>query len=109
MAFWVHRIEALLAMGHIFIIHFFIGHLRRHSFPMDRAMFEGSAPLDAVGEEKPAWIQRLRENGGLDQALVPETGGGMQILYYVAGYAAILCGVFLLIGALANLAGVNWY
>ena len=30
---WVHRLEALLAMGHIFVIHFFIGHLRPACFP----------------------------------------------------------------------------
>ena len=108
-AFWVHRIEALLAMGHIFIIHFFIGHLRRHSFPMDRAMFEGSTSLKAVEEEKPAWVGRLKENDALERALVVESGGGLRTAYYVVGYAAIACGVFLLIGALINLAGVSWY
>ncbi len=108
-AFWVHRIEALLAMGHIFIIHFFIGHLRRHSFPMDRSIFEGSADLKALEEEKPAWVQRLRENGALDQILVPESSSGLRVTYYVIGYAAIFCGLFLLFGALVNLAGVSWY
>lgn len=108
-AFWVHRIEALLAMGHIFLIHFFIGHLRRHSFPMDRAMFEGSASLEAVEEEKPAWVQRLKEHGDWEQTLVAEAGDGLRLAYYVAGYVAIFCGVFLLIGALANMAGVSWY
>lgn len=46
--FWIHRIEAILAMAHVFIIHFFIAHLRRHNFPMDRAMFEGSVDIDAT-------------------------------------------------------------
>ena len=32
-AFWIHRIEAILAMGHVFIIHFFIVHLRRPVSP----------------------------------------------------------------------------
>ena len=107
-AFWVHRIEALLAMGHIFIIHFFIGHLRRHSFPMDRSMFEGSAALEAIETEKPAWVRRLRKNGVMDQVIVAETGGTRQIAYYVVGYAAIFCGLFLLFGALANLTGISW-
>ncbi len=109
LAFWIHRIEALLAMGHIFIIHFFIGHLRRHHFPMDRAIFEGSAALEAVEEEKPAWLKRLRDNGQLDHVLEPEAKIGVRIAYYVVGYAAIICGVYLLVGALANIAGVNWY
>jgi cytochrome b subunit of formate dehydrogenase len=47
-ALWIHRIEALLAMAHVFIIHFFIVHLRRHNFPMDRAIFEGNVDLEAM-------------------------------------------------------------
>lgn len=42
----VPRIEAMLAMAHVFIIHFFISHLRRYNFPMDLAMFEGSVDLE---------------------------------------------------------------
>ena len=101
-AFWVHRIEAILAMAHVFIIHFFIGHLRRHNFPMDRAMFEGSVDLDAARDERPAWIARLEQSGKLGGALVAESGSGLKIVYYLFGYAAIMIGVFLLIGALAN-------
>ena len=58
-AFWIHRVEAILAIAHVFIIHFFIAHIRRHSFPMDRAIFEGTVSLDAARQEKPAWIERL--------------------------------------------------
>ncbi|MBI4774809.1 MAG: cytochrome b/b6 domain-containing protein [Deltaproteobacteria bacterium] len=47
-ALWVHRIEGMLAMGHVFIIHFTVAHLRRQNFPMDRTMFEGSADLETV-------------------------------------------------------------
>jgi cytochrome b subunit of formate dehydrogenase len=101
-AFWVHRIEALLAMAHVFIIHFFIGHLRRHNFPMDRAMFEGSVDLDAARHERPAWIARLEQSGKLGGALVAESGSGLRTVYYLFGYTAIVVGVFLLIGALAN-------
>jgi cytochrome b subunit of formate dehydrogenase len=107
-AFWVHRIEALLAMAHVFIIHFFIGHLRRHNFPMDRAMFEGSASLDVVSHEKPAWIQRLRENGELESALVVAAAPARQVLFYVFGYAAVAAGLFLLIGALVNTPYITW-
>jgi hypothetical protein len=101
-AFWIHRIEAILAMAHVFIIHFFIGHLRRHNFPMDRAMFEGSVDLHAAREERPAWVKRLEQGGKLQEALVAESAPGMKIVYYLFGYTAIVIGVFLLIGALAN-------
>jgi len=108
-AFWVHRIEALLAMGHIFIIHFFIAHLRRHNFPMDRAMFEGSTVQSVSEEEKPAWVKRLKESGAWGQVLVAEVEGGRRVAFYLFGYAALFCGVFLLIGAILNLTGVSWY
>jgi hypothetical protein len=101
-AFWVHRIEAILAMAHVFIIHFFIGHLRRHNFPMDRAIFEGSVDLESARHERPAWVTRLERGGKLEEALVAESAPGMKIVYYLFGYTAIVIGVFLLLGALAN-------
>ncbi len=107
-AFWVHRIEAILAMAHVFVIHFFIGHLRRHNFPMDRAMFEGSVDLNAAREEKPAWIGRLAGSGKLNDALVAEAGTGLKVTYFLVGYAAIIAGVLLLIGALSNSTRITW-
>ena len=79
-AFWIHRIEALLAMAHLFIIHFFIAHLRRHNFPMDRAIFEGSADLNAARHERPAWIARLEQSGELDSALVSEAMPAQRVI-----------------------------
>jgi cytochrome b subunit of formate dehydrogenase len=108
LAFWIHRIEALLAMGHVFIIHFFIGHLRRHNFPMDRTMFEGSADLEATRHERPAWLSRLEQTGELDRKLVPETGVARRAVYYVVGYLALACGVFLLVGGLINSPYITW-
>lgn len=107
-AFWVHRIEALLALGHVFIIHFFIAHLRRHNFPMDRAMFEGSTSFEAMRHEKPAWIGRLDKQGELDGLMVGEVGTGRRAVYYVFGYAAVAAGLFLLIGALISAPYVSW-
>ncbi len=107
-AFWIHRIEALLAMAHLFIIHFFIAHLRRHNFPMDRAMFEGSADLEAVRHERPAWISRLKQVGELDGALVSEAMPVQRIFSYVFGFVAVAIGLFLLIGALINVRYISW-
>ena len=107
-AFWIHRIEALLAMAHLFIIHFFIAHLRRHNFPMDRAIFEGSADLNAARHERPAWIARLEKNGELEGALVSEAMPAQRVVYYVFGFAAVAVGLFLLIGALINIRYISW-
>jgi cytochrome b subunit of formate dehydrogenase len=93
-ALWIHRIEAILAMAHVFIIHFFIGHLRRHSFPMDLAMFEGSVDVEKTRHEKPAWIARVEKGGKLESVLVAEPGPVRRIVFYLFGYAALAFGIF---------------
>jgi hypothetical protein len=75
---------------------------------MDRAMFEGSVDLHAAREERPAWIARLEQSGELGGALVAESGPGLRIVYYLFGYTAIVIGVFLLIGSLANSGRLIW-
>ena len=107
-ALWVHRIEAILAMVHVFTIHFFIAHLRRHNFPMDRAMFEGSVSLNHTRHEKPAWVERLEQEGKLESALVPEAGAGKRALFLLFGYCAVAIGIFLLIGGLVNSPYITW-
>lgn len=107
-AFWVHRIEAILAMGHVFIIHFFIGHLRRHNFPMDKAMFEGSVDIDSVRHERPAWYERLEKNDDLKGAITTEAGRGRRAVFYAVGYLAMFTGLFLLIGGILNSAAITW-
>lgn len=106
--FWIHRIEAILAMGHVFMIHFFVAHLRRHNFPMDRAIFEGSVDLAATRHEKPDWIQRLEKMGLLPGLLVPEAAKKQQIVFYLFGYAAITLGLILLIGGIINSPHITW-
>jgi cytochrome b subunit of formate dehydrogenase len=108
LAFWIHRIEAILAMAHIFIIHFFIAHLRPHNFPMDRAMFEGSVELEAANLERPGWITRLEREGELKKTLVPGARKGGRIVFYIFGYTAVAIGIFLLIGGLLNVPYVTW-
>ncbi len=107
-ALWVHRIEALLAMTHVFIIHFAVAHLRRHNFPMDRTMFEGSTSLESLRHEKAGWVNRLKQEGVLDSLLVSESGLFARVLYYTFGCAAIMCGVYLLVGGLLNSGRITW-
>ncbi len=106
--FWVHRIEALLAIAHVFIIHFFIGHLRRSHFPMDSAMFQGSAYLEATRQERPAWIARLTDAGRLKATLAYEAKPFLIAVYYVFGCTAMALGLFLLIGAAVNASRITW-
>lgn len=104
MALWVHRIEAVLAMGHIFTIHFTVEHWRPSSFPFNASMFDGSMDLEEAKHEHPEWVARLEKEGRLDEAVVPPPPVPLRILYFVFGYSIILLGLFLLVFAIANAA-----
>lgn len=66
-AMLVHGEEALLAVGFIFTMHFFNGHLRPEKFPMDPVIFTGRVPLDEMRLERPDELARLERTGGLDR------------------------------------------
>jgi cytochrome b subunit of formate dehydrogenase len=99
---WIHRIEAVLAMGHVFIIHFFIGHLRRHHFPMDLTMFEGSVDIQELHHERPAWIERLKNNKALHNLMIKRVSMSQRYFYYLFGFAIIALCLYLLINTILN-------
>ena len=67
----IHSNEALLAMGVIFIfVHFFSAHLKPESFPLDKAIFTGSLPVDHYKAERPLEYARRVRAGTLDEVLV---------------------------------------
>lgn len=101
-AILLHRAEAILAVTYIFIVHFFIGHLRPSSFPMNEAMFSGSVTLEEALEEKPAWVERLRNEGTLEAAKAAGPATWFRLLYFVFGYIILIVGVYLLINGLIN-------
>jgi hypothetical protein len=70
-ALFVHGAEATLAIGFIFVIHFFNGHLRPGKFPMDLVTFTGSVTDEDLREERAADYARLVETGALAGLVVP--------------------------------------
>ena len=98
----LHRAEAILAITYIFIVHFFIGHLRPSSIPMNEAMFSGSVSIDEAEEEKPAWVDRLRKQGKLETAEAAMPATWYRALYFVFGYVVLIVGVYLLINGIIN-------
>ncbi len=98
----LHRAEAILAITYIFIVHFFIGHLRPSSFPMNEAMFSGSVTVQEAEEEKSEWVAQLRRQGKLEtsEAALPATW--FRALYFVFGYGVLILGVYLLINGIMN-------
>jgi cytochrome b subunit of formate dehydrogenase len=96
----LHRAEAILAVAYIFIVHFFIGHVRPSAFPMSEAMFTGSVDLDEAAEEKPAWVQRLKDEGKLEVSGAGAPALWYRVLYFIFGYAVVLFGIYLLINGI---------
>ena len=62
----VHGEEALLAVGFIFTIHFFNGHIRPEKFPMDLVIFTGRIPEHELKDERPGEYRRLVSDGRLE-------------------------------------------
>ena len=102
-ALWVHRIEALLAIGHVFTVHFFIEHFRPRNFPFSASMFDGGLTLEHAHSEHPAWVARLERDGTLDARLFPMPPLPIRLVNFVFGYAMILLGLYLLVFAIINL------
>jgi cytochrome b subunit of formate dehydrogenase len=63
----IHGEEALLAVGFIFTIHFFNGHLRPEKFPMDSVIFTGRVTVVEMEEERPDELERLTRAGRIDE------------------------------------------
>jgi cytochrome b subunit of formate dehydrogenase len=61
----VHGEEALLAVGFIFTIHFFNGHLRPEKFPMDTVIFTGRISEEELKDERAVQYERLQREGAL--------------------------------------------
>ena len=65
-ALFVHGAEASLAIGFIFVVHFFNGHLRPGKFPMDLVIFTGSVTGRELEEDRAAEYDRLMARGMAD-------------------------------------------
>jgi cytochrome b subunit of formate dehydrogenase len=70
-ALFVHGAEASLAIGFIFVIHFFNGHLRPDKYPMDLVIFTGSVSDAEMRHERAGEYERLVQAGALDRLIVP--------------------------------------
>jgi len=95
-AYVVHSDEALLAVGFIFIFHFFHTHLRPYSFPMDPVIFTGSMPLDRLREERPTEYRRLVRRGLLERALRAPPSRSLRRFAGIFGATATAIGLALI-------------
>jgi cytochrome b subunit of formate dehydrogenase len=89
----VHGEEALLAVGFIFTIHFFNGHLRPEKFPMDPVIFTGRVSEHEMLEERGVEYARLKKEERLSAAETTPPTSGARMFGYVVGGAALILGV----------------
>jgi cytochrome b subunit of formate dehydrogenase len=94
-ALLIHGEEALLAVGFIFTMHFFNGHLRPEKFPMDRVIFTGRVSLAELGEERPDEYARLVREGGIDAIRTDPPAEWLSRLGTAAGTTAVVIGLLI--------------
>jgi cytochrome b subunit of formate dehydrogenase len=94
-ALLIHGEEALLAVGFIFTIHFFNGHLRPEKFPMDMVIFTGAVSEQELQHERPAEYERLRRSGELERLTVPPPKRSTWRVGRVVGTTAVTIGLVL--------------
>ena len=96
-ALFVHGAEATLAIGFIFVVHFFNGHLRPNKFPMDLVIFTGSVTEDELRHERAGQYERLVRSGQLGALAVPAPNAADRRRGYVIGTIGLVLGLLLFV------------
>jgi len=95
-ALLIHGEEAILAVAFIFSIHFFNGHLRPDSFPMDVTIFTGTQSEEEFKHRHPEEYGRLAHSGELEKLRREPPPLWLRNFARIFGTAAILTGFVLL-------------
>ena len=101
----VHGEEALLAVGFIFTIHFFNGHLRPEKFPMDTVVFTGRISEHELKTERAVEYRRLVESGALDAKEAPAPTMESRWFGWVVGGTALGLGIVVIMLILYSVVG----
>ncbi len=88
----VHGEEALLAVGFIFTIHFFNGHLRPEKFPMDTVIFTGRISEHELKDERPMEYRRLVSEGRLEATETSPPSLPSLLFGWIVGGTAVIVG-----------------
>jgi cytochrome b subunit of formate dehydrogenase len=94
-ALFVHGAEASLAIGFIFAVHFFNGHLRPGKFPMDLVIFTGTVSAEELQHERGAEFDRLRATGALGRIGASAPTAALVTRGYVIGTIGVSLGLAL--------------
>ena len=96
LAIIVHSDEALLAVGFIFMFHFFNANLRPEKFPMDPVIFTGRIDEEEFRRDHPAEYERLREAGQLEGLRTDPPARWLRNFSRVVGLSALGTGLVLI-------------
>jgi cytochrome b subunit of formate dehydrogenase len=94
-ALFVHGAEAALAIGFIFVVHFFNGHLRPGKFPMDLVIFTGAMSHGELREERAGEYDRLAASGALAGLTVPAPTEADRRRGHIIGTAGLSIGLLM--------------
>jgi cytochrome b subunit of formate dehydrogenase len=94
-ALLIHGEEALLAVGFIFTIHFFNGHLRPEKFPMDMVIFTGAVSEAELRHERPGEYERLLRTGELARLREAAPSRRSFVIGRIIGTTAVVVGLTL--------------
>ncbi len=89
----VHGEEAMLAVGFIFTIHFFNGHLRPEKFPMDTVIFTGRISEEELKGERAVQFERLQNEGRLAAGEAPAPTVESRVFGWFVGGTALVLGI----------------
>ncbi len=93
----IHGEEALLAVGFIFTIHFFNGHVRPEKFPMDPVIFTGKVSRHEMEEERTVELERLVKEGKLKSVETSAPTPGQRAFAYAIGIPAVTLGTLTIV------------
>jgi cytochrome b subunit of formate dehydrogenase len=99
----VHGEEALLAVGFIFTIHFFNGHLRPAKFPMDTVVFTGRISEHELKDERRLEYDRLTREGRLAPSETTPPSEEAKWFGWIVGGAALALGIVAIVLIVSSL------
>ncbi len=96
LAIVVHSDEALLAVGFIFMFHFFNANLRPEKFPMDPVIFTGRIDAEEFRRDHPAEYERLEREGRLERLRADAPPRWLRNFAWVVGFCGLGTGLVLI-------------
>lgn len=102
----IHRYEAFLAAGFIFLIHFFNSHLIPTKFPIDTVIFTGKIKKYQLIMEKPLHYQRLKEEGLLESYKAKPPSVLSEFLLTALAIVSLIIGLIMTVLLMGSLVGL---